>query len=156
MDDAEHRRVRADAQREHQHHRGREDRTPPEAPHGVAHVPPQVVDPAPAPDVAGAFADQGRVAQPAPRGAPGVVLRQARVTLPLTLELQVETQFLLQVFLGPAAAKVRQQTVQPRQRLHQVPPLTSTGRMTRPTASTIRSHFVASRTSCRRPVSVRA
>ena len=38
----------------------------------------------------------------------------------------------------------------------EVPPSASAGRMTRPTAATIRSQRVASRTSCRRPERVRA
>ena len=90
VDDAEHRGVGACAQREYQHDGGGEAGPAPQPTEGVTHVPDQVVEPAPAPDVAGAFADQGGVAQLALRRPVGVVLRQAGFALPLALQLQVE------------------------------------------------------------------
>ena len=156
VDDAEHRGGDAGAQREDEHHRGREAGGPPEAADGVAQVAPEVVEPAPAPDVASALADQGVVAQLPPGCAQGLVLRDAGVPLAFPLQLQVERELLLQILLGLAPAEIRHQPAEPCRRLHRVASPAPAGCMTRPTASTIRSHLVASRRSCPRPASVRA
>ena len=156
VDDAEHRGGGASAQREDEHHRGREAGRPPEAADGVAQVAPQVVEPAPAPHVARPLANRGGVAQPPTRRAQGFVLGDADVALTFALQLQVEPELLLQVLLGLAPAEIRQQPAEPGRRLHRGASPAPAGCMTRPTASTIRSHFVASRRSCPRPVSVRA
>ena len=95
VDDAEHRSGDAGAQREDEYHRGLEAGRPPEAADGVAQVPPQIVEPAPAPDVARPLADRGGVTQLPPGRAQGLALREAGVALALPLELQVESDLLL-------------------------------------------------------------
>jgi len=66
--------------------------TPPEVAGGMAQVPPQVVQPAPTPHVAGAFANQRHVAQAPVRRPLGFVLRGAGLALPLALQLQVQVE----------------------------------------------------------------
>ena len=118
VDDAEQRGVRADAQREHEHHRAREAGAAPQAAGGVAHVAPQIVEPPPAPDITGAFANQGRVPQPSTCRQPGFGLGDAGVPLPLMLEIQVQAKLVLKVPFRCAAAEVRQEAIHPDWPLH--------------------------------------
>ena len=122
VDDAEHRRVGADAQGEDTHHRGGEAGLAAQPAGGVAHVPPEVVQPAPAPDVARAFPNQRRIAQLPPRGPARLRLGDACVTQALTLQLEMEPQFLLQVLLRLTAPEIRPETTAPVRRVHRVSP----------------------------------
>ena len=90
----EHRGVGSDSQREDKHDRGGETGASLETAQRVAHVHPQIVEPAPTPYVAGAFSNQGRVPQRAPRRAAGVSLCHTGVPPPLALQLQMEASAL--------------------------------------------------------------
>ena len=138
------------------HHHGREPGAPPQSAACVPDVPRELVEPPPRPDIARPFADQGRVAQRPPGRAQVIALGNAAFALPLALELQMESELLLDVGLGLSAAQVGNEPAEPPRPRHGVPPSASAGRMTRPTASTMRSQRVASRTSWRRPDGVRA
>ena len=125
VDRTEQGRVRTDAQREHEHHRARESRAMPQAAGRVAHVAPQVVEPPPAPDVAGALADQGTVPQPSPGRQLGFGFGDAGVLLPLKLEIQVKAQLFLEVLVRVTAAQIRYEAIHPRWPSHAHPPASS-------------------------------
>ena len=80
VDDAEHGGVRPDAQREDEHHGGREAGTSPQAADRVAQVAPQIVEPAPAPCAADPFPTHDRT--PEPRRPRRIVRREAALTPP--------------------------------------------------------------------------
>ena len=156
VDDAERRRARSDPERQKRHHDGREARASPQPAASVPKVAAEIVEPAPTPHVSRTLADQGRVAQRPTGGPPRVGFRGACLALPLALQVQVESELLLEIGVGLTAAQIGHQAAQPERPRHHVAPPASAGRMTRPTASTIRSQRVASRSSCRRPARVRA
>ena len=122
VDRAEQGRVRTDAQREHEHHRARESRAAPQAAGGVAHVAPQVVEPPPAPDVAGALADRGPVPQISPGRQHGFGLGDAGVPLSLALQIQVQAKLFLDIPFRRAASQVRHEAIQPSWPLHRLHP----------------------------------
>ena len=103
---------------------------------------------------------RSRISAALPRGPArrplSFVLRATGVPLSLALQLKMESDLLLYVGIGLTATQVGQEPTQPDRPRHHVPPSASAGCMTRPTAATIRSQRVASRTSCRRPERVKA
>ena len=124
MDDAEHGGGRADAQREDQRHGRRKTGTALHAPQDVAKVASKVVEPAPAPDIAGVFPNQERVPERPLRRIQGSMVREACLPASLALERQMQPELRLEAFFGPTAPEVRYPSGKPRCPLHSLTSLT--------------------------------
>ena len=141
---------RANADGERGDDDGRESRTAPQLPRGIAQILDRLLGPGPAPRRPRVLGDVRDAAEVPPRRRPRLVRRIARVDPVLHVDRQVRGQLVLQILVLLAAAKEISHAA--KQRRHDYPSL---GRMTRPMALTSRSHFPCSAASCFLPAAVR-
>ena len=118
VDEGKDRGRRPDTQPEHRDHDGGESGGAAQPPGHVTQVPAEAVEPAPPPDGARLFPDEGRVPEPSAGGAGRGLGGDAGVRQPLALELHVQAHLVLEVLVRSLAAEVGNDAEKPSQPRH--------------------------------------